>query len=192
MKTIIHQNAFQEEIKKSRFICLAKPVISKTEAMDFFDEFSDASANHNCWAYRVGNDYRFYDDGEPSGTAGKPIFSAIEHPNLTNVAVLVIRWFGGTKLGTGGLCRAYGGVAAKCLNASEKIDIIKTINVQFTFPYEMTKQIYHFLNENKLPKLTEEFRQNGIELHTEVNEELFDALNMKLKNLSAGKILFTK
>ena len=63
--------------------------------MEFIKQKSDPAARHNCWAWKVGKDYRFNDDGEPSGTADKPIFNAIEYADVTNIAVLVIRWFGG-------------------------------------------------------------------------------------------------
>jgi uncharacterized YigZ family protein len=188
MQTLSVQNTFQEEIKRSRFITFAAPVSSVENAKEFIKNNSDLTANHNCWAYRVGKDYRFNDDGEPSGTAGKPIYSAIDHQNLTDVVVLVIRWFGGVKLGTGGLCRAYGGVAAKCLNAADKKEIVHAIYASILFPYTMTQQIYHFLNVHKLPKIDEEFQQNGILIQTEVIADQFEFLNQELKNFSAGQL----
>src|SRR5690606_41573561 len=101
---------YEENIKKSRFLALAAPVASALEAMAFFANHHVADATHNCWAYRIGQEYRFNDDGEPGGTAGRPILQAIEGQQCDRVAVLVIRWFGGIKLGSGGLVRAYGGV----------------------------------------------------------------------------------
>ena len=87
----------------------------------------DLTANHNCWAFRIGQTYRFNDDGEPSGTAGKPILQAIDGQSLDHIAVVVTRWFGGTLLGSGGLIRAYGGTAAMCLRAAEKTEVIETV-----------------------------------------------------------------
>src|SRR3546814_18000784 len=72
-------------------------------------------ATHNCWAWRIGDDYRSNDDGEPAGTAGRPILAAIDGQGMDRVVVVVTRWFGGIKLGAGGLVRAYGGTAAECL-----------------------------------------------------------------------------
>jgi uncharacterized YigZ family protein len=192
MQTLNNQNTFQEEIKRSRFIAFAAPVSSIEETKEFIKNNSDPAARHNCWAYRVGKDYRFNDDGEPSGTAGKPIYSAIDHQNLTYVVVLVLRWFGGVKLGTGGLCRAYGGVAAKCLNSADKKEIVHTVCASILFPYTMTQQIYHFLNINKLPKIDEEFQQNGILIQTEVVEDQLELLNQELQNFSAGKLSLDK
>ena len=86
--------------------------------MRFFAANSDPEATHNCWAYKIGQEYRFNDDGEPGGTAGRPILQAIEGQGMDRVAVLVVRWFGGVKLGAGGLVRAYGGCAANCGRAN--------------------------------------------------------------------------
>jgi len=114
----------RQEIKKSRFVAYAAPVDSEAAAKAFFAAHADPGANHNCWAWRVGNAYRFNDDGEPSGTAGKPILQAIDGQGFDCIAVLVTRWFGGVLLGSGGLMRAYGGTAALCLRAGEKVPLI--------------------------------------------------------------------
>ncbi|EVT88371.1 thymidylate synthase [Pseudomonas aeruginosa VRFPA09] len=106
---------YREEIRKSRFHTIAAPVADEDEAQAFIAAHRDASAGHNCWAWKCGAQYRFSDDGEPGGSAGRPILAAIEGQDMDCVAVLVSRWFGGIKLGTGGLARAYGGGAAKCL-----------------------------------------------------------------------------
>ncbi|QQM28768.1 YigZ family protein [Martelella lutilitoris] len=117
----------EREIKRSRFATIAAPIADEAAAKAFIAENSFADASHNCWAWRIGADYRFSDDGEPGGTAGKPILQAIEGQEVDNVVVVVSRWFGGVKLGTGGLARAYGGSAAECLREAEKEEIIPTI-----------------------------------------------------------------
>lgn len=116
-----------QEIKKSRFRAIAAAVADEAAAKIFLAEHSDPLATHNCWAWRIGQAYRFSDAGEPSGTAGKPILQAIDGQGLDHVAVLVIRWFGGILLGSGGLIRAYGGTAAICLRAAEKIPYVAEI-----------------------------------------------------------------
>ena len=93
---------YQETIRKSRFLAKAAPVSSADDAHAFIQAVSDASATHNCWAWKVGNQYRFSDDGEPGGTAGRPMLTAIEGQDCDQVVVVVIRWFGGIQLGTGG------------------------------------------------------------------------------------------
>lgn len=124
LHTLAEPFDLEQEIRKSRFIARAAPVSSPAEALAFFDHASDAAATHNCWAYRIGDAYRFNDDGEPGGTAGRPILAAIDGQGCDGVAVLVIRWFGGIKLGAGGLVRAYGGCAAECLRLAPRVPIV--------------------------------------------------------------------
>lgn len=121
----------EQDVRKSRFLAIATPIASAEAAMAFFDRHRVDDATHNCWAYKIGQAYRFNDDGEPGGTAGKPILQAIEGQDLDGVALLVIRWFGGIKLGAGGLVRAYGGCAAQCLRQAERHRVIATIGVSF-------------------------------------------------------------
>lgn len=106
---------WQEDIKKSKFLVHAAPVQNEAEVLTFFKTHSDLQATHNCWAFRCQHIYRFNDDGEPSGTAGKPILAAIDGQNADQIAILIVRYFGGIKLGAGGLIRAYGGSASRCL-----------------------------------------------------------------------------
>ena len=88
--------------------------------MAFVDSLRGNGGGHHCWAYRIGQAYRFNDDGEPSSSAGKPILSAIDGQGFDRVVVVVTRWFGGIKLGVGGLIRAYGGTAAQCLQQAAR------------------------------------------------------------------------
>jgi putative IMPACT (imprinted ancient) family translation regulator len=90
--------AFQHsvDIKKSRFLAQATPVETSQQALAYVQRVSDPSATHNCWAYRIGQDYRFNDDGEPGGTAGRPILQAIEGQGVDRAVVVVTRWYGGT------------------------------------------------------------------------------------------------
>ncbi len=122
--TLLGPCDYREEIRKSRFLALAAPVASAAEAQAFIARASDPAASHNCWAWKVGAQYRFSDDGEPGGTAGRPILAAIEGQDCDQVAVLVIRWYGGIQLGTGGLARAYGGSANKCLQGGQRRELV--------------------------------------------------------------------
>ena len=110
---------------KSRFQAFATPVENEQDVKDFLEAYRDPTTTHQCWAWKIGHHVRFNDDGEPSGTAGRPILATIEGNELTNVLVLVNRWYGGIKLGTGGLVRAYGGCAGQCLLLAEKIELIE-------------------------------------------------------------------
>ena len=124
MFTLRAPASFRQDIKKSIFLAQAAPVASEEEARAFLASHSDPDANHNCWAWRIGQAYRFNDDGEPKGTAGKPILQAIDGQGLDHVAVVVTRWFGGILLGSGGLMRAYGGTGASCLREAEKVEVV--------------------------------------------------------------------
>lgn len=117
----------RQEIKKSRFIGFAGAVADEAQAKQFIAAHSDRAANHNCWAWRIGQLYRFGDDGEPSGTAGRPILQAIDGQSFDRVAVVVTRWFGGVLLGSGGLIRAYGGTASMCLREAERKPLVDTV-----------------------------------------------------------------
>ncbi|SHO65916.1 uncharacterized protein, YigZ family [Pseudoxanthobacter soli DSM 19599] len=126
--TLVERTAREQEIKKSRFIAVAGPVEDEAAAKAFIAALSDPAASHNCWAWRLGQNYRFNDDGEPGGTAGKPILAAIDGQGLDYVAVVVSRWFGGVLLGSGGLMRAYGGTAALCLREAEKMALVDNVS----------------------------------------------------------------
>ena len=123
------------KIKSSKFISSAFPVISKEEAMLKLNEIKTKyfDATHNCFAFQIWKDnvFRTSDDGEPSGTAGKPILSAIKKNKVNDLIVIVTRYFGGTKLGTGGLIRAYNEAADLVLELCEKkvVNITKQIKI---------------------------------------------------------------
>lgn len=125
MYTLDQTEHFEQEIRKSRFRAVACPVETDDEAKARLMDLCDLSASHNCWAWRIGQAYRFSDDGEPSGTAGKPILQAIDGQALDRTLVVVTRWFGGILLGSGGLMRAYGGTAALCLRAAAKTEYVE-------------------------------------------------------------------
>jgi uncharacterized YigZ family protein len=112
------------EIKKSRFLAQAAPASSPGAALAFVDSLRGNGGGHHCWAYRIGQAYRFNDDGEPSSSARKPILAAIDGQGFDHAVVVVTRWFGGIKLGVGGLIRAYGGTAAQCLQQAPRQPII--------------------------------------------------------------------
>lgn len=132
----------EEKIKGSRFIASASPVETEEEAAAFINaikkEFRDAS--HNCWAWKTGvgknQKYRYNDEGEPSGTAGRPILKSIETLNLSNVCIVVTRYFGGTKLGTGGLMRAYGQTSLTLLRGCEPVKKYAEDTIKFAVAFD--------------------------------------------------------
>jgi uncharacterized YigZ family protein len=128
------------KIKGSRFIASVDAIASTTDADEFVKarrrEFHDAT--HNCFAWRLDEDqaFRYSDDGEPAGTAGRPILREIDGRRLTRVVVVVTRYFGGTRLGTGGLVRAYAGATAEALDGAEIVErpVVKNLAVTFAYP----------------------------------------------------------
>ncbi|XP_027768582.1 uncharacterized protein LOC107003375 isoform X2 [Solanum pennellii] len=141
--TLKERVTFEKEIKKSKFIAIAGHITDEGSAQSFLSEVRDPRATHNCWAYKVGEQYRTNDDGEPSGTAGKPIHSAIASSGLDRIMVVVIRHFGGIKLGTGGLVRAYGGVAAECLRNAPTCLVKSKVPMGLEVPFELLGVLYH-------------------------------------------------
>ena len=122
--TLAGPATFELEAKRSRVLSRAASVESPEAALAFLHEVADPQATHNCWAYRIGADYRSSDDGEPGGSAGRPILAAIEGQGVDQVMVVVTRWYGGTNLGVGGLVRAYGGAAAECLRTAPRRELV--------------------------------------------------------------------
>lgn len=114
--------AHQQEllVQKSRFLAHAAPAASPDAALAVLNAARATPATHHCWAWRIGAQYRSSDDGEPGGTAGRPILAAIDGAGLDQLIVVVTRWYGGIKLGAGGLVRAYAGVTAECLRLAPR------------------------------------------------------------------------
>lgn len=136
--------------KMSRFLAFAFPVTTADEAKATVkrvaNEYHDA--RHACWGYILGADGREYlssDNGEPSGTAGRPILGAIRSAGLTNVLVVVVRYFGGIKLGTSGLIVAYKEAARLALEAAEKVEAHEMSTLTFTFPYQSMNPVMQLL-----------------------------------------------
>ncbi|MGF0242042.1 IMPACT family protein [Rhodococcus sp. IEGM1300] len=183
---------YREEIRKSRFITLAAPISSAAEAQAFIEQHSDSNATHNCWAWKLGDQYRSTDDGEPGGTAGRPILAAIDAQDCDQVAVLVIRWYGGIQLGTGGLARAYGGGANKCLQAAPKVELISRVPVSCACAFGELALVKLRVAELAGLVVTEDFTANGVELKLAIGEAQIDLLQTLLADLSRGRILLQR
>ena len=183
---------YREEIRKSRFITHAAPITSAQQAQDFIVLHSDLNASHNCWAWKLGDQYRSSDDGEPGGTAGRPILSAIEAQDCDQVVVLVIRWYGGIQLGTGGLARAYGGGANKCLQAADKSPLITRVALECACSFSELALVKLRLSELNGVLSNETFTANGVELVLEVSEAQIPDLRQQLADLSRGRSVLTR
>lgn len=126
-RTLTTPIACDLSVKKSLFRAQAAPIDGEEAARTFLHAVADPDATHNCWAWKSGQRYRSSDDGEPGGTAGRPILQAIETQGFDRVMIVVTRWFGGIKLGAGGLVRAYGSAAASCLRDAPSIELVPEV-----------------------------------------------------------------
>lgn len=149
-------------IEKSRFITTSRHVESEEEAKEFIAEISKkySDATHNCYAYicdKIGNFLRFSDDGEPQGTAGMPILEVIKSKRIVEVAVVVTRYFGGIKLGAGGLVRAYSGSAAENLDAAQKVLYGLCSEIKITVDYPLVDMAMRFFTEVKADLIDTEY-----------------------------------
>ena len=187
MFTLQRIETHTQDIKKSRFLAVCGPVSSELAARDFIAERSDLTASHNCWAFRIGQTYRFNDDGEPSGTAGKPILQAIDGQSLDHIAVVVTRWFGGTLLGSGGLIRAYGGTAAICLRAAEKVEVIETIEATVDCEFSDLALIKVRLGGLGVTVSTEAFTDTGASLTLQIPRDAAQAAAGLILDLRRGR-----
>jgi len=177
----------QEDIRKSRFLALATPVESPVHALAFLREVGDPTATHNCWAWRIGQDYRFNDDGEPGGTAGRPILQAIEGQAMDRVMVVVTRWYGGIKLGAGGLMRAYGGTAAECLRRAERVPIVAMARLGVHGDFAELALLKARLRELQAEIEHEVFDSNGVELQFRLPENRVAEAQLRVSDISRGR-----
>lgn len=187
-RTLAELIAVRQEIKRSRFIATAGPIADETAAKDFIAARSDPAANHNCWAWRCGQSYRFNDDGEPSGTAGKPILAAIDGQGLDRVAVVVTRWFGGVLLGGGGLIRAYGGTAALGLREAEKVELVEALSATITCTFGDLALVQARLGTHPGVELRHQsFTDTGAVLSISAPKTEADAVAQLITDLTSGR-----
>lgn len=144
---------YEKEIKRSRFLTWIVHTESPDKAKQFIDDIRQQhpDARHVCWAWVAGAPQSQYlamsDDGEPSGTAGKPMLNVLQHQNIGEITAVVVRYFGGVKLGTGGLSRAYGSSVTEALKITPLIEKIQTTNLYLIFPYRDENTVRHILSQ---------------------------------------------
>ena len=187
MLTLEKQATFEEIIKKSRFIGHAARVTSQAESLDFYESVMDPQATHNCWAWRINFQVRSSDDGEPSGTAGRPMLNVIERRQLENVMVVVTRYFGGIKLGVGGLVRAYSGTTAKCLDRAGMIELFPMSVYTIKAGFEWSSSVHSLLDEFSAEKLEESFDNDGLILKIRCRQADYGNLTSRLRDVCRGQ-----
>ena len=196
MKTVEKETIIEFEEKKSRFIGYIKPVSTVIEAEKFIDSIKKMhpNATHNVPLYRVmenGQEYfKYNDDGEPSNTAGKPMAEILNILDVYNVALVATRYFGGVKLGAGGLIRNYAKTAKLVVNEAKIIDYVEKSVFIIDYDYEYTSEMEAFLNENT-PKfgieILEKNYSNRVTMKILANDEIEDELN-RLQKIIVIKI----
>jgi putative IMPACT (imprinted ancient) family translation regulator len=176
------------EVKHSRFLAQAAPVASPAEALAVHAGIARTPATHHCWAYRIGADYRSSDDGEPAGTAGRPILAAIDGQGFDRVVVVVTRWYGGINLGAGGLVRAYGGAAAECLRTAPRRPIVAYRELVLQLPFEDTGAVHAALAAHGAERLDEAFDAQGVTLRIRLPAARADALATHLRDATRNRV----
>ena len=179
-------------IEKSRFICTLKKVDGEDEAKAFVSEIKQKypDATHNCYAYiadQGGFYVKFSDDGEPQGTAGLPMLETLKVKNLKKVAVVVTRYFGGIKLGTGGLARAYSGCVNKAVELAGIIESVYSSLLKVEVSYSLYPKILKFLESEKAVKYADDYLDNGVLVTFAVTYENKENIIEKITDLSSGK-----
>lgn len=174
--------------KMSKFLAFAVPVSDAAEAKEVIASYQKKyhDARHVCWAYMTGAsrlDFQCSDNGEPSGTAGKPILGQINSFNLTNVVIVVVRYFGGIKLGTGGLIVAYREAAREAISAGRIIECHEQSTITFTFPYMVMNDVMRAVKDPEVRIVSQNF-DNSREMTVTIRADYADALSARLSDIS--------
>lgn len=190
MKGIMNKEVFEITIKNSKFIGIAIPIKTKEEIKSNLNILKEKykNATHYCYAFNLINDKGFSDDGEPNKTAGIPILTVINSEDLVNILVVVIRYFGGIKLGPGGLIRAYSNAAKGAINKSDKIELVNGFEVSITFDYTNEKEV-NYLLKNSIIKY-KEYTDNCTYIIETTKDILDNLFNLVTINYCKEKIIF--
>lgn len=173
--------------KMSKFISFAVPVTSAAEAKEVVAKYQKEyfDARHVCWAYMIGaarNEFLSNDNGEPSGTAGKPILGQINSFNLTNIVIIVVRYFGGIKLGTSGLIVAYREAAREAINAGNIIECHEMATISFNFPYLAMNDVMKVVKDPGI-KIANQVFDNACQMTITTRLDNRDAITNRLLDI---------
>ena len=186
MKSIKEEVINEIIINKSKFITVLTNINDinkiKEKLEDIKKTYKDAT--HYCYAYIINNHEKCSDNGEPNGTAGMPILNVLKQNNLTNILCVVIRYFGGIKLGAGGLIRAYSTSASEALNKASITNLVNGYNITIEFPYDNLKQIDYLLKNIDIKKTY----QTNITYTFNIEKEKFNQIENELTKLSKIKL----
>lgn len=188
MYRIIREGRSDITEKKSRFLGFAIPVGNDGEAMEHIASIRKKhyDARHVCYAYQTAGMTRSSDDGEPQGTAGRPILDVITHSGVDGILVAVVRYFGGVLLGTGGLVRAYQQAASDAVDSAELVEMKTGYPMKVTLDYNDYGRADYFFNEKMIPRISTEY-DAGVTLKLIVPEEYQSMVDKKIAEITAGK-----
>ena len=180
------------KIKASRFIALGYPVVDRAEAEAILDTVrrKEHAATHHCYAWVAGlerEEFKYSDDGEPSGTAGRPIHQVITGRKLKNAMIIVVRYFGGVKLGTGGLTRAYSQAAVELLDRAEIVERLICDHLRFSLPFTYYDRLMRLVGAGQYRIIAQDFGEN-VAMEIEVRRSRTETFVSQLKELTGGKI----
>lgn len=192
MSKILLENVnAQIKVKKSVFICNMSFVNTKEEALSYINKIRKEhyDATHNCYAYVVDNGKyeHFSDDGEPSGTAGRPMLAVLNGNAMVNVVAVVTRYFGGVLLGTGGLVRAYSDALKEALKTAKTAERLLGIHYVFSIDYTYVGKIKHNISENNIELLEEKY-SNDVEIDTIISLDKYDEFTKNLVDITSGGV----
>ncbi len=179
--------------KMSKFISFAFPIDNVAEAKSYIADFQKRyyDARHVCWAYMLGaerKDFQSNDNGEPSGTAGKPILGQIDSFGLTNILIIVVRYFGGIKLGTSGLIVAYREAAREAINAATIIECHETDDISFTFPYLAMNDVMRLCKNGEAEIISQIF-DNSCEMTLRIRRDNAPTLRTRLTDIDGVSLI---
>ena len=194
MKRVAQTAQYEEKVKKSKFIGYCYPVDSKDKAEQLITQKENEhhKATHVCRAYRLVTKNEVYsyntDDGEPAQSSGPPIESALEGRGLVNSLCIVVRYFGGTELGIGGLIRAYGGVAGKTLDRAGAVEIVRKKKIKVKAPHESYPDLLKIVQKREID-FQQEYDQEGGIIIASIPEEKVDDFLRDIELIQGSEIL---
>lgn len=189
MYTIKENSKYKLIVKNSRFITLLYKVSSWSDALDILDKVREEypDATHYCYGFIADEVERCSDDGEPSGTAGMPILKVLKANNLNYILGIVIRYFGGIKLGAAGLIRAYSKGVANAIKENQLKELVKGINLDITFNWESLKQIDYLLKD---VKINEKTFLDSIKYNIDIPDDLLEVIISKVNSYEIIKDIY--